>query len=124
MANNLHVVVGLGVTGLSCLRYLVSKNIPVAGMDTRSAPPGFDAIQQEFPGVRFALGELDESLLIEASVLVVSPGISLREPAIAKQIAFGKPAVGDIELFAQATKMPIVAITGSNAKSTVTTLVG
>jgi len=121
---NLHVIVGLGATGLSCLQYLHARNIPVAITDSRQDPPGLTMVRQQYPEVMLVLGELSESLLAEASVIVLSPGVALREPAIAKQVACGKPVVGDIELFARAVKGPVVAITGSNAKSTVTTLVG
>lgn len=121
---NLHVIVGLGTTGLSCLQYLVAKKIPVAVTDTREDPPGLALLKQSYPEIMMSLGELSEDLLDEAEVIVCSPGVSLQEPVIAKQSAKGKPVIGDIELFAQAANAPIIAITGSNAKSTVTTLVG
>lgn len=121
---NLHVIVGLGATGLSCLHYLSAQNIPVAVTDTRTDPPGLSALKQAYPDVLLSLGGLNESLLDEADVIVCSPGVSLREPALVKQQARGVPIIGDIELFAGAANAPVIAITGSNAKSTVTTLVG
>jgi UDP-N-acetylmuramoylalanine--D-glutamate ligase len=121
---NLHVVVGLGATGLSCARYLRKQNIPFALVDSRATPPNLAEIQQEFPSTSIMLGQLSPDMFSQASVLVVSPGISLKEPAIAEQIDKGKTVIGDIELFAKATQAPIIAITGTNAKSTVTTLVG
>lgn len=124
MQQDLHVVVGLGITGLSCVRYLTAKGIRVAVMDTRTQPPGLEELKKNFPQVQVALGDLDESLLGLAQTIVLSPGVALQKPAIARQIARGTPIIGDIELFALAAKAPIVAITGSNAKSTVTTLVG
>jgi UDP-N-acetylmuramoylalanine--D-glutamate ligase len=124
MQQGLHVIVGLGVTGLSCVRYLVKQGIPVAVMDTRAEPPGLKELKQNFPQVQVALGSLNETLLVQAHTIVLSPGVALKEPIIAKQVANGKPVIGDIELFAHAAKAPVVAITGSNAKSTVTTLVG
>lgn len=122
--SNLHVIVGLGITGLSCARYLKEQGIPIAVTDTRPNPPHLAALQAICPDVKTAFGGLDESLLNQAAVIVLSPGIALREPIIAKQIQRGVPVVGDIELFAQAIKVPVIAITGTNAKSTVTTLVG
>jgi len=120
----LRVVVGLGQTGLSCARYLHQENIPFAINDSRENPPGLVDLQREFPEVEVILGGFDEKLLAKGYELIVSPGVSLAEPVIAKQIARGVLISGDVELFAQRTKTPIVAITGSNGKSTVTTLVG
>lgn len=120
----LRVIVGLGQTGLSCARYLHQENIPFVINDSRENPPGLIDIQREFPDLEIILGRFDEKLLAKAYELIVSPGVSLAEPAIAKQITRGVLISGDIELFAQRIKTPIVAITGSNGKSTVTTLVG
>src|SRR5687768_2665401 len=122
--SNLHVIVGLGTTGISCARYLKDKGIPFAVTDTRENPPHFSALQQIAPNVTTAFGHLDESLLKTAEKIILSPGIALREPVIAQQLKRGVPVVGDIELFAQAVNAPVIAITGTNAKSTVTTLVG
>lgn len=122
--SELHVIVGLGVTGLSCARYLKDRNIPFAITDTRTNPPHLDAIHQAYPGTPVALGGFDATLLDKAASIILSPGVALREPVIAKQVKRGIPVIGDIELFARAVKAPVIAITGTNAKSTVTTLVG
>lgn len=124
MSGNLHVVVGLGVTGLSCVRYLHEQGIPVAVTDSRANPPHADLMHKEFPDVKTSFGKLDEVLLSQADKIVLSPGIALYEPVIAQQIKRGVPVIGDIELFAEVVKAPVIAITGTNAKSTVTTLVG
>lgn len=124
MARNLYAIVGLGATGLSCARYLIKRNIAIAIADTRSNPPQLAKFQQEYPGVPVSLGPLDDSFLDQAAKIVLSPGISLQEPAISRQIAKGVPVIGDIELFAMDAQAPIISITGTNAKSTVTTLVG
>jgi UDP-N-acetylmuramoylalanine--D-glutamate ligase len=124
MSQDLHVIVGLGVTGISCARYLINKGIPVAVTDTRSTPPQLTAFKAAYPDVIVSVGKLDDTLLDKAAVVVVSPGISLHEPAIARQVKRNIPVIGDIELFAQAATAPVIAITGTNAKSTVTTLVG
>lgn len=123
-SHSLQVVVGLGKTGLSCVRYLVAQGFSVAVMDSRAQPPGLDELQRDFPDIPLVAGEFSAELCLQAERLIVSPGVSLREPAIAAAIEQGIPAIGDIELFVLAAKAPIVAITGSNGKSTVTTLVG
>lgn len=124
ISQKLTIVVGLGKTGLSCVRYLAKQGFEIAVVDSRENPPGLDQLKQEFPAVRISLGKFEAELLNQADELVVSPGVSLREPAIVAQIKRGIPVIGDIELFVRAAKAPIVAITGSNGKSTVTTLVG
>lgn len=123
-SSDLHVIVGLGATGLSCARYLIENGFRVAVTDTRLNPPHLAALQKMYPDVPVALGGFDSSLLNQATHLILSPGIALREPAIALQVKRGIPVMGDIELFAQAVHVPVIAITGTNAKSTVTTLVG
>lgn len=122
--NNLHVIVGLGKSGLSCVRFLRHRQVPVAVTDSRMEPPGLVELQRDFPEVKTSLGQFDTALMAQAHALVVSPGVPLREPAIAQQIARGLVPIGDIELFARYTTKPVVAITGTNGKSTVTTLVG
>jgi UDP-N-acetylmuramoylalanine--D-glutamate ligase len=118
------IIIGLGKTGLSVVRYFTRNGITFAGADSRPEPPGFVEFHSQFPQVQTSLGGFSQELLEQADELIVSPGVSLHEPAIAKQIERGIKAIGDIELFARAAKAPIVAITGSNGKSTVTTLVG
>jgi UDP-N-acetylmuramoylalanine--D-glutamate ligase len=120
----LHVIVGLGVTGLSCARYLRERGIKIAITDTRLNPPHLAALKQMYPDVPVAMGEINASLLDKATSIILSPGVALREPLIARQIERGIPVIGDIELFARTVKVPVIAITGTNAKSTVTTLVG
>jgi UDP-N-acetylmuramoylalanine--D-glutamate ligase len=121
---NTSLIVGLGKTGLSCVRYLVKQKQSVAVVDTRNVPPGIAELRAEFPQVPVYLGSLPAEILLQAKQLIVSPGLSLHEPAIAQAIQQGIPALGDIELFARKAKAPVIAITGTNAKGTVTTLVG
>jgi UDP-N-acetylmuramoylalanine--D-glutamate ligase len=120
----LRVVVGLGKTGLSCVRYLRQLGYKVAVNDTRTNPPNLAELHAEFPDVEVSLGQLDEALLLTAHEIITSPGISIQEPALLFAHNTGINIIGDIELFCRAVDKPIVAITGSNAKSTVTTLVG
>ena len=119
----LSVIVGLGATGLSCARYFQAAGMPFAMVDTRPAPPQLDAFRQLYPGVEVELGSLDAAIFNRASQIILSPGIALAEPAIARQLQRGIPVIGDIELFARAVNKPVISITGTNAKSTVTTLV-
>ncbi|WP_373186853.1 UDP-N-acetylmuramoyl-L-alanine--D-glutamate ligase [Halopseudomonas sp.] len=118
------IIVGLGKTGLSVARYLAGRGLSFAVADTRENPPGLDQLKRFAPMADLHLGELDPAVLSRASELIVSPGIALAEPALMAARAAGVSLVGDIELFAREAQAPIIAITGSNAKSTVTTLVG
>lgn len=118
------VVVGLGKTGLSCVRYLLARGHHVTVVDSRPEPPLLAELGAIAPGVSAHTGGFDPRLFARADLLVVSPGVSLREPAIAQALARGVPAVGDVELFAREIRRPVIAITGANGKSTVTSLVG
>ena len=118
------LVLGLGKTGLSCARYLRAQGVPVAVTDSRSQPPGLAAAREEMPDLPLFLGDFDATALAAAERLVISPGIALSDPRLAVALARGVEVVGDIELFARAIQAPLVGITGSNGKSTVTTLVG
>lgn len=124
MAGDLDVIIGLGATGISCARFLQAKGIPFAMTDSRANPPNLAEFKALFPNTIVSVGKIDPALLARAKRLIVSPGVSLQEPEIALQVAKGTPAIGDIELFAQVAQAPVIAITGTNAKSTVTTLVG
>lgn len=123
-SDNKQVVVGLGVTGLSCARYLAGKHQKFSVVDSRDAPPGLDEFKTEFPDVPLFLGEISDEALQGADRLVVSPGVALTEPAIHRAIDSGVKVCGDIDLFRDEAEAPIAAITGSNGKSTVTTLLG
>lgn len=117
-------IIGMGKTGLSCARFLQSQGENFSWFDTRDVPPGLSDIGALFPDADFYCGELDAAILCAASEIIASPGVSVMEPALQSAISAGVSVIGDIELFVRATKKPIIAITGSNAKSTVTTLVG
>lgn len=117
-------VIGTGITGLSVARYLQQQGQNFVLLDTRESPPNIDKVRAEFPTIAIELGELNAETLLSCDEIIVSPGISVETPAIAQAKAAGISIVGDIELFVRAAKAPLVAITGSNAKSTVTTLVG
>ena len=118
------VIVGLGRTGLSCARHLRSLGWRIAVTDTRTKPPELEHLRELFPDVQVSLGALDARLLDDAMCVVASPGLSLKEPFFRQAAARGLEIVGDIELFARVVDAPVVGITGTNGKSTVTTLVG
>lgn len=116
------LIVGLGQTGMSCARFLANRALSVAIMDTREQPPALSTLQQEYPQVLIKTGGLDSDWLLQADMIVLSPGVDPRLPEIQAAKQAGIEIVGDIELFARYAEAPIVAITGSNGKSTVTTL--
>lgn len=116
-------VVGLGVTGLSVVRHLVARGARVRVFDTRPEPPQATILQQEFSAVDLITGKLEVAALCTCRKLVVSPGLSLEQTALQAAAAAGTTLLGDIELFAESVTAPVIAITGTNGKSTVTTLV-
>jgi len=118
------LIVGLGKTGVSAARHFVERGWRIAVTDTRAAPPGGEQLAALAPKAECRFGGLDRSLLEGAEIVVASPGIALREPLIAEALGRGIEVVGDVELFAREAKAPVVGITGTNGKSTVTTLVG
>ncbi len=115
------VVVGLGATGLSCLRFLRDRGEVLWATDSRARPPG----QQEAAALVDrppSLGQLDPALILDADRVIVSPGVAADLPVLEQARAAGREVFGDIELFARHANAPVVAITGSNGKSTVTSM--
>jgi UDP-N-acetylmuramoylalanine--D-glutamate ligase len=117
--NQLSVIIGLGKTGRSCAEHLARLNIPFAITDSRMT-----FLQKVMPQVPLSLGQFDLKLMGQAKEIIVSQGVALTEPALVVAREKGIPIIGDIELFARAVQGRVVAITGSNGKSTVTSLVG
>jgi UDP-N-acetylmuramoylalanine--D-glutamate ligase len=117
------VVVGLGKTGASCLRFLSKRGIAVSATDSRLKPPGLVDLGSLAGSVDLRLGGFDLSLLDDASQVLMSPGVSLEEPIARAARQRGIEVLGDVELFARNVRAPVVGITGTNGKSTVTTLV-
>ena len=118
------LVVGLGLTGMSVVRFLAARGEAIAVTDSRDIPPGLEVLKNDYPDIARFTGGFDERAFLSADRLIVSPGISLDEPLIRQSIERGIPVIGDIELFAQYVDAPVIAITGSNGKTTVTTLLG
>ncbi|HEX4243375.1 MAG TPA: UDP-N-acetylmuramoyl-L-alanine--D-glutamate ligase [Steroidobacteraceae bacterium] len=117
------VVVGLGKTGASCVRYLSKRGIAAGVTDSREAPPGLEGLEGIRGSIDVRLGGFDLSLLDGASQVLMSPGVSLDEPIARAARDRGIEVVGDVELFARNVRAPVIGITGTNGKSTVTTLV-
>ncbi|NNP71907.1 UDP-N-acetylmuramoyl-L-alanine--D-glutamate ligase [Acinetobacter defluvii] len=117
----LKVVAGLGISGVSAVNFLHGHGYRVAVTDSREVPPGHDKIPNE---VQTRFGHFDQELLLQAEEIVISPGLDPKLPEIQAAIAKGIPVISEIQILRRATDKPIVAITGSNAKSTVTTLIG
>ncbi|WKJ90833.1 UDP-N-acetylmuramoyl-L-alanine--D-glutamate ligase [Methylomonas montana] len=118
------LIVGLGATGYSAAQFLQKTPIKFAVIDSRKSPPLIDNLREQMPDVPVFSGGFDQPAFDVATHLLVSPGVSLNETAIHKAMQAGVTVISDIDLFACATSKPIVAITGSNGKSTVTTMLG
>ncbi|CDZ95847.1 UDP-N-acetylmuramoyl-L-alanine--D-glutamate ligase [Pseudomonas saudiphocaensis] len=123
-SDQFRIVVGLGKSGMSVVRHLARRGQPFAVADTRANPPELATLQAQYPHIEVRCGELDVEFLCRASELLISPGLAVSTPALQAAAARGVKLSGDIDLFAREARAPIIAITGSNAKSTVTTLVG
>jgi UDP-N-acetylmuramoylalanine--D-glutamate ligase len=123
-SNRYRAVVGLGASGLSVARFLHRRGEPFVVLDTRPEPPGLEALRAEMPEVSVFTGELPQAVLDGASELVVSPGLAPDLAPLARATAEGVALCGDIDLFVDVATAPVVGITGTNAKSTVTELVG
>lgn len=118
------LIVGLGSTGYSAAQFLQQTPLKFAVIDSRSKPPQIDSLREKLPDVPVFCGGFDQSAFDVATHLLISPGVSLNETAIHKAVQAGVTVMSDIDLFACATDKPIIAITGSNGKSTVTTMLG
>lgn len=118
-----YMIIGLGLTGLSCARFCQKNNLTFSLCDTRTELPNLESIRTEFSGVDVILGLPNLETLIQFDELLVSPGISINTELFRAVADTGVKISGDIQLFSEYAAKPIVAITGSNGKSTVTTLV-
>lgn len=118
--NKTITIIGLGKTGLSCIDYLQSQHANIRVIDTRKNPAGVDKLPKNIP---LHTGSLNQQWLLESDIIVISPGLAVKTPEIQTALQAGVEVIGDIELFCRAATKPIVGITGSNGKSTVTTLV-
>ncbi len=126
LKNKRVLVLGLGDTGLSVLRWLSGHGARLSVADTRAVPPGLEVVQAELPQVAVHCGAFSRDVFERAELIVASPGVPMAEPEIQAAMARSTPVVGDVELFAQYKPghAKVIAITGANGKTTVTTLVG
>ncbi len=122
VTDTLTVVAGLGASGLATARYLAARGEDVLVIDSRAAPPGLGTLQSELPDVRVELGTLDPRWLKHARQLVIAPGLPVDLPIVVAAREHGVEVVGELELFARVAPAPVIAVTGSNGKSTVVTL--
>lgn len=121
------LVLGLGETGRSLLRWLDARADFIRAADSRDLPPSLDELKKHHPDVEFHCGAFRDELLDGMDLVAASPGVALREPLLVEAARRGIPIVGDIELFAQAiagSGAKVIAITGANGKTTVTSMVG
>ncbi|HGO5853552.1 TPA: UDP-N-acetylmuramoyl-L-alanine--D-glutamate ligase [Mannheimia haemolytica] len=117
--NKTVTIIGLGTTGLSCVDFFKKKNANIQVIDTRANPAGADKLDATIP---LHTGGLNSEWLLKSDLIVISPGLAVATPEIQQAIQAGVEVIGDVELFCREAKAPIIAITGSNGKSTVTTL--
>ncbi|TVZ40005.1 UDP-N-acetylmuramoylalanine--D-glutamate ligase [Alteromonadaceae bacterium 2753L.S.0a.02] len=125
-SDSYNVVLGLGATGLSVARYYAAKKKKFVVIDTRKQPPGLAELNKIDAGISVVCGEITsatEQLLLDADEIVVSPGLDRRSGYIQRAIKNAVSVIGDVELFLREVRVPVVGITGSNGKTTVTTLV-
>ena len=124
VTNRKTAILGMGATGVSVASFFTSKDMPFDFADSRNEPPNINLVKENYPQAEIALGCFDADFLCRYDRLIVSPGISLTEPALVKAKEQGVELLGDLELFLEQAQAPVVAITGSNGKSTVTELLG
>jgi UDP-N-acetylmuramoylalanine--D-glutamate ligase len=123
------LILGLGESGLAAARWCDRQGARLRVADTRTNPPGLDELKCRLAEADFRTGEFEKSLLESIDLLVLSPGLSPGIMVVIHARAQGIPVVGEIELFAQALRhlkqhVPVLAITGTNGKTTTTTLTG
>ncbi len=128
LKNKSVLVLGLGETGLSMLRFLNAQGASLRVADSRRSPPGLALAARYVAADQIFCGNFNDALFDGIELIAISPGVPLRDPAVARAIARGIAVVGDIELFAQQTgdwrlKTKVLAITGANGKTTVTSMV-
>lgn len=116
------VILGIGITGLSCARFLHRHQVTFSVNDSRAMPISPGDFKSQFGDNALVLGQWDQNLIAQADVLIVSPGINMADPEIANAVAKNCDVIGDIELFCRMSNTPMLAVTGSNGKSTVVSM--
>ncbi len=118
------IVLGLGLTGASCVNYCQRKGWPVLVMDSREQPPQLNEFKAKSPDVTIICGDFDAQKLAGAGLIIISPGIDFHHPSLELARHNHVPIVGDVELFSIDNQVPVIAVTGSNGKSTVCDCLG
>lgn len=122
------LVLGLGETGMSLVHWMLVHGAQVRVADSRNAPPALASLQAAYPQIEVRCGIFRSELLDGIELIAISPGVPLADPLVKKALAQGIPVVGDIELFARSlpedNPPKVIAITGANGKTTVTSMVG
>lgn len=120
-----YYVLGLGQTGQSVVRFLKRNHQECEVFDDKATPAGLAEFQKAFPDIQVHLHE-NPKINPDHAVheIIASPGVPLEHPIIREAREKNIAVIGDIELFARYNQVPVVGITGTNGKSTVTTLVG
>jgi UDP-N-acetylmuramoylalanine--D-glutamate ligase len=121
LANKKIAILGLGVSGLSCVSFLTKFRIIPFVMDNNLESKGVKHVRLKWP--KIAVYPMDDEQLFSADMLIISPGIALSSPMLVEAKKRGIEIIGDVELFARINQKPVIAITGSNGKTTVTQLV-
>ncbi len=116
------VILGIGITGLSCARFLHRHQVTFSVNDSRAMPISPGDFKHQFADNTLVLGQWEQKLIAQADVLIVSPGIDIADSAISSAIPERCDVIGDIELFCRLSSTPILAVTGSNGKSTVVSM--
>ena len=124
VTNRKTAILGMGATGLSVAAYFDAKDIAFDFADSRNEPPNLETVSQRYSQAEIVTGAFDADFLCRYNRLIVSPGISLSEPALVAAKERGVELLGDLELFLEQVEAPVIIISGSNGKSTVTELVG
>ena len=129
LQGKLILVLGLGESGLAMTRWLARQGASVRVADSRDAPPQADTLRAAVPEATLLAGAFTPEAFVGVDLIAISPGVPVQEPLVQEAIARGIPLVSEIELFARALRRRspdavLIAITGSNGKTTTTALAG
>ena len=119
-----YLILGLGKTGLSMVTFCVKEGLNFIAADSRETTPGMELLKNKYPNIKIYSGSFSNLKLEGIDIILKSPGINLHDPIIQRAMELGIHILTEIDLFFSKVRAPVVAITGSNGKSTVTTLVG
>lgn len=114
------LILGIGLTGISCVKFFLRKGITPKIIDESKHPIYLNKIPKN---IEYYLGNLEHKWILESDLIIISPGISSFKPILITAKSLGIEIISDIELFVRESRFPIIAITGTNGKSTVATIV-